>query len=167
MGALVGSDHVLLDLDGAQAAQGDCCHCLLQGIFPTQGLNLSLPHCRQILYCLRHQGSPFPLRAPNANQFQSRGEVGPVRMQGQPLPFSSRKAGMQGGYVRAGSPSEAVLGLSQLGRKGFLRTNPSQRRGTQHIPSFLLPFLPEVPEKTFLISFMTLTLKNVVPGELD
>ena len=31
---------------------------LLQGIFPTQGLNLGLPHCRQILYQLSHQGSP-------------------------------------------------------------------------------------------------------------
>ena len=30
---------------------------LLQGIFPTQGLNPGLPHCRQILYCLSHQGS--------------------------------------------------------------------------------------------------------------
>ena len=30
---------------------------LLQGIFPTQGLNLGLPHCRQILYQLRHQAS--------------------------------------------------------------------------------------------------------------
>ena len=27
---------------------------LLQGIFPTQGSNPSLPHCRQILYQLRH-----------------------------------------------------------------------------------------------------------------
>ena len=27
-------------------------HSLLQGIFPTQGLNLSLPHYRQILYHL-------------------------------------------------------------------------------------------------------------------
>ena len=26
------------------------CHALLQGIFPTQGLNLGLLHCRQILY---------------------------------------------------------------------------------------------------------------------
>ena len=34
------------------------CHCLLQGIFLTQGLNLGLPHCRQILHCLSHQGSP-------------------------------------------------------------------------------------------------------------
>ena len=32
-------------------------HSLLQGIFPTQGLNLGLPHCRQILYQLSHQGS--------------------------------------------------------------------------------------------------------------
>ena len=30
----------------------------LQGIFPTQGLNPGLPHCRQILYQLSHQGSP-------------------------------------------------------------------------------------------------------------
>ena len=28
------------------------CHALLQGIFPTQGLNLGLPHCRQVLYHL-------------------------------------------------------------------------------------------------------------------
>ena len=31
---------------------------LLQGIFPTQGSNPSLPHCRWILYHLRPQGSP-------------------------------------------------------------------------------------------------------------
>ena len=32
------------------------CHALLQGIFPTQGSNLDLPHYRQILYCLSYQG---------------------------------------------------------------------------------------------------------------
>ena len=32
---------------------------LLQGIFPTQGLNPGLPHCRQILYQLSHKGNPF------------------------------------------------------------------------------------------------------------
>ena len=31
---------------------------LLQGIFPTQGSNPGLPHCRQILYQLSQQGSP-------------------------------------------------------------------------------------------------------------
>ena len=31
---------------------------LLQGIFPTQGSNPSLPHLRQILYQLSHEGSP-------------------------------------------------------------------------------------------------------------
>ena len=34
------------------------CHSLLQRIFLTQGSNLGLPHCRQILYSLSHQGSP-------------------------------------------------------------------------------------------------------------
>ena len=32
-------------------------HFLLQGIFLTQGSNLGLPHCSQILYHLSHQGS--------------------------------------------------------------------------------------------------------------
>ena len=31
---------------------------LLQGIFPSQGLNPGLQHCRQILYQLSHKGSP-------------------------------------------------------------------------------------------------------------
>ena len=34
------------------------CHFLLQSIFLTQRSNLGLLHCRQILYHLRHQGSP-------------------------------------------------------------------------------------------------------------
>ena len=33
------------------------CHVLLQGIFPTQGSNPGLLHCRRILYKLSHQGS--------------------------------------------------------------------------------------------------------------
>ena len=34
------------------------CYSLLQGIFPSQGMNLDLLHCRQILYHLSHQGNP-------------------------------------------------------------------------------------------------------------
>ena len=29
-----------------------------QGMFATKGSNPGLPHCRRILYCLSHQGSP-------------------------------------------------------------------------------------------------------------
>ena len=36
-------------------------HSLLQEIFLTQGSNLGLLHCRQILYHLSHQGSPRTL----------------------------------------------------------------------------------------------------------
>ena len=31
---------------------------ILWGIFPTQGLNPGLPHCRWVLYQLSHKGSP-------------------------------------------------------------------------------------------------------------
>ena len=43
-------------------------HVLLQGIFPTQGLNPGLPHCRQILYYLSHQGKPIPSPGDLPNQ---------------------------------------------------------------------------------------------------
>ena len=36
-------------------------HSFLQGIFPAQGLNPGLPHCRWILYQLNHAGSPRTL----------------------------------------------------------------------------------------------------------
>ena len=35
------------------------CRFLLQGIFPTQGLNPGLPYCRQALYHLIHQGRRY------------------------------------------------------------------------------------------------------------
>ena len=37
---------------------GEGGHSLLLGIFPTERSNLGLPHCRQSLYPLSHQGSP-------------------------------------------------------------------------------------------------------------
>ena len=37
---------------------GVSCYSLLQGIFLTQGSNLGLLNCRQILYYLSHQGNP-------------------------------------------------------------------------------------------------------------
>ena len=45
------------DFPGRSTGMG--CHCLLQGIFPTQGLNLCLLPCRRIIYHLSHQGSPY------------------------------------------------------------------------------------------------------------
>ena len=38
---------------------GVCSHALLQGIHPTQGLNLRLLNCRQIFYWLSHQEIPL------------------------------------------------------------------------------------------------------------
>ena len=46
------------DSPGKNTGMG--CHFLLQGIFPTQGLNPGLPCCRQILYQQSHQGRPIP-----------------------------------------------------------------------------------------------------------
>ena len=44
--------------DSSGRNTGVNCHFLLQGIFPTQGLNPGLPQCRWILYHLSHLGSP-------------------------------------------------------------------------------------------------------------
>ena len=47
---------VLGDSPGKNTGVG--CHAFLQGIFPNQGLNPGLSHCRLILYQLSYQGSP-------------------------------------------------------------------------------------------------------------
>ena len=47
---------------------------LLRGIFPTQGWNLGLPHCRQILYCLSQKGSLTDANYPlNKNKTKAKG----------------------------------------------------------------------------------------------
>ena len=43
------------DFPGKNTGVG--CHFLLQEIFPTEGVNPGLPHCKQTLYRLSHQGS--------------------------------------------------------------------------------------------------------------
>ena len=48
---------------------------LLQGIFPTEGLNPGLLHCRQILYHLSQQGGPQSLMQGSMN---ARGWFAPV-----------------------------------------------------------------------------------------
>ena len=45
------------DSPGKNTGMG--CPALLQGIFPTQGLNLNLLHCRHVHYRMSHQGSLF------------------------------------------------------------------------------------------------------------
>ena len=47
--------HSAWNSPGQNTGVGGC--SLLQGIFPTQGSNLGLSHCRQILYQLSYQGS--------------------------------------------------------------------------------------------------------------
>ena len=59
---------------------GSC--SLLQGIFPTQGLNPGLTHHRQILYHVSHQGSPRMLEWV-AYPF-SRGSSRPRNLTGSP-----------------------------------------------------------------------------------
>ena len=46
----------LCDFPGKNTGEGS--HSLLQGLLSTQGLNMCLLHCRQILYHLSHQESP-------------------------------------------------------------------------------------------------------------
>ena len=52
---------LLCPWDSSGKNTGVGCHFLFQGIFPTQGSNPGIPHCRQILYHLRTKcGLLFP-----------------------------------------------------------------------------------------------------------
>ena len=54
--------HVWLFVNSPGENTGVSSLSLLQGIFPTQELNMCLLHCRQILYQLSHKGSPRILK---------------------------------------------------------------------------------------------------------
>ena len=49
---------LLCPWDSPGKSTGVGCHALLQGIFPSQGSNPYLPHCRQILYCWAPREAP-------------------------------------------------------------------------------------------------------------
>ena len=53
-----GLARLLCPWDSPGKNTGVGCHALLQQMFPIQGLNPGLLNCRQIPYCLSHQGSP-------------------------------------------------------------------------------------------------------------
>ena len=63
---------------------------LLQGIFPTQGSNPGLPHCRLFLYQLSHKGSPrilewvaYPF---SSRSSRPRNQTGSLALQADSLP---------------------------------------------------------------------------------
>ena len=72
---------------------------LLQGIFPTQGLNPGLPHCRQILYQVNHQESPRNT------------EVGSLSLPHQIFPTQDSNRGLlhAGGFSTSWATREALL----------------------------------------------------------
>ena len=85
---------------------------LLQGIFPTQESNPGLPHCRQILYQLSHQGSPrilewvaiaFPGDLPNPG----------IRLRSPALQTDSLQAEPQKTTIKTGN-------LVQRGKKNVI-----------------------------------------------
>ena len=49
---------LLCPWDSLRESTRVCCLALFQGIFPTQGLNLGLLHCRRILYCSATREAP-------------------------------------------------------------------------------------------------------------
>ena len=88
------------------------CHFLLQGLFLTQGANPGLPHCRQMLYCVSHQG-----RRPWFNSW-----VRKIRWRRDSLPttvFSSFPCGSAGkeSACNAGDLG-SIPGLGRSPRKG-------------------------------------------------
>ena len=90
------SVRLLCPWDSPGKNTGVGCHFLLHGIFPTQGSNLILPHCRQIPYHLSHQGSPsgelqIPCPFRSTDSFCRAVKRGPCSGPGQEIIGSSAK----------------------------------------------------------------------------
>ena len=82
------------------------CHCLLRGIFPTQGLNPGLPHCRQTLYHLSQQGKFFKIKKEEGGMCCWLSWAGP--MGGHALPSSGDPWQDTGAFWEAGDPAVGI-----------------------------------------------------------
>ena len=87
---------------------------LLQGIFPSQGSNPGLLHCRQILYQLSHRGSPLALGSITTNK-ASGGDGIPVEL------FQILKDDAVKAYLEN---SSVATGLE----RGSFHSNPRERQ---------------------------------------
>ena len=105
-------------------------HSLLQGIFPTQGSNSGLPHCRRILYQLSRQGSSrntevgslsllrwvFWTQESNRGLLHCRQILYPPSYEGTPSnsPGSTLGACMQQEHINKDKPIQRYLTLEAL-----------------------------------------------------
>ena len=92
---------------------------ILQGIFPTQGSNPGLPHCRQILYQLSNQGSPRILEW-HGDRHSDPPFAPPAWRPGPPAPptRAGHAGGITGGGDGAGCTPPSLLPRSRLGEGG-------------------------------------------------
>ena len=112
-------------------------YSLLQGIFPTQGSNPSLPHCKQILYQLSHKGSPripkgvgsqsllqqiFPTQESNQGLLRCRQILYQLSYQGALKNLSNQ--------LWPGDPNHAGVGLPSSGIKGWSQASMGVNRNT-------------------------------------
>ena len=109
------------------------CHSLLPGIFPTQGSNPGLPHCRRILYRQSYQGSP---ESALVSEIRTRSLALP------PVGFILNATPMN---VGAAVPSRSRL----FGPEAFSRENnyrpPSHPRGAPRSPAANTPTCDQIP----------------------
>ena len=98
-------DYTVHGISGQNTGVGSI--SLLQGIFPTQGSNPGLPHCRQILYQLSHKGS-------------TRIHSGPILSPGD-LPNPGIEPGSPA--LQADSLPTELSGKPDMGKEGNKNTN--------------------------------------------
>ena len=107
------------------------CHFLLQGIVPTQGSNLGLPHCRQMLYRLSYQGSHMSV----CGVIKGRRQGQRVKIKGAGVLFFHFSRGLELVYLRTFANEVFCL-------------DPSLPVSSSFLPSYLLSSFRAQPHIT-------------------
>ena len=90
-------------------------HALLQGIFPTQGSNPGLLHCRQTLYRLSHQG-----RSDGKEPAGNAGDQGLILGLGR-SPGGGHGNPLQDSCLENSHGQKSLVGYSPWGHKSWTR----------------------------------------------
>ena len=132
------------------------CHFFLQGIFPTQGSNPGLPHCRQTLYRLSRVDLPDPGIKPTspalrADALPSESGRSLGEGNGNPLQYSCLENSMDGGAWRATAHGVAK---SQTWLSDFTFTSLSMKLRVPYDSIYISGYMPKGNENRILTRYM-------------
>jgi len=138
------------------------------GDLPNPGIESESPTLQADSLLFETPGKPLPIEGTKHQSVSEQRRSWPSEDAGTALTILLPKSWHAGRLRQSWLPIRSSSGSEPAGKEGFPQDQPISKAGDSAHPLFPSSFPPRGPRKNFFDPFYdSLTLKNVVPGELD